>query len=500
MAEYSEKFKQAFELHKENKLDEAESLYTEILEKEPQNAEVWNLLGMVNLQKFRLGKAEEYIQKAISITPDPYFYENLAKVYLEREDTEKAIKLYSELLKYMPDNFNYTFNIASAYKLSGDTDNAIKMYEKAIALVPSNPLPYYNLGLIYTNLSMPQKAVECYKKAIEFNPDDMETRYFTALAYFRNRDYKHGLSYFESRLCRQSAIMTQQTTYPHIIQKAPIWNGKDDLSDKTVYTYYEAGFGDVLMFARYLPLLRAKCKHLIFKPQLPLYELFQENFPDIEVMKLFKHESIMDFDYHVPILSLPYVLGLDETNMFVSKDRYLKASPERVERYHDGYFNNKKFKIGIKWRGNTHYEMDRVIDIESFTKLFGIEGTKFYSFQTFEGSEDLERIINDYDIVDIGKTVKNFADTAGALENLDLVICNDTSLAHLAGAMGKPCWILLPYLYNWRWHLDLNNCDWYDSVKLYRQKEKGDWDEIFNRMYIDLKNLIKISHNISLNH
>ena len=124
--QYSEKFKNAFELHKNNKLDEAEILYNEILQAEPENAEVWNLLAMINLQKFKLGKAEEYIQKAISITAEPYFYENLAKVYLEKEDTQRAITLYKELLNYMPENFNFTFNLASAYKLSGDIDNAIK--------------------------------------------------------------------------------------------------------------------------------------------------------------------------------------------------------------------------------------------------------------------------------------------------------------------------------------------------------------------------------------
>ena len=488
-AERMETFNRAFGLHKENKLDEAEVLYLEILDKNPEDAEVWNLLGMINLQKFKLSRAEEYIKKALSIKPNAYFYENLAKVYLEMEDAQKAIIIYSELLKYSPDNFNYVFNIASAYKVAGDIENAIKMYERAIEIIPENPDTYYNLGLIYTNMSNPQKAVECYKNAIKYNPDDMETRYFTGLAYFRNRDYKHGLPYFESRLCRQSAIMTQVATYPNLTKTAPIWNGKDDLGGKTVYTYFEAGFGDVLMFARYLPRLRAKCEHLIFKPQLPLHELFQENFPDIEIMKFFKHESVMDFDYHIPLLSLPYVLGLDESNMFISKSGYLKANPERAARYKKEYFDNDKFKIGIKWRGNTHYEMDRVIDIKSFTKLFDIENTKFYSFQTFEGAEDLKEIINDYDIVDIGKTVENFADTAGALENLDLVICNDTSLAHLAGAMGKRCIVLLPYLYNWRWHLDLTKCDWYDSLKLYRMKEHGDWDEIFDRIYADLKNI-----------
>lgn len=483
-------FQQAFELHKQGKLDDAEELYNKVLEQDPENAEVLNFLGIINLQKFRLSKAEEFIQKAIAISPEQYFYENLAKVYLEMEDSQNAIKLYKELLDKQPENFDYVFNLASAYKVARDYKNAIKMYERAIELQPENPDSYYNMGLILNNLSKPQEAIKYYKKAVELCPDDTETRYFTGITYFRNRDYKHGLEYFESRLCRQSAILTQINTYPNLMQKAPLWDGKTDISDKTLYTYYEAGFGDVLMFARYLPMLKSKCKKLIVKPQVPLAELLQENFPDIEVMKLFEHESQIHFDYHVPILSLPYVLGLDETNMFVGRKQYLKALPEKVERYRRDYFDNDCFKIGIKWRGNTHYEMDRVIEITSFLKLFGIKNTKFYSFQTFEGAEDLDRIINDYDIVDIGKTVKNFSDTAGALENLDLVICNDTSLAHLAGAMNIPCWILLPYNYNWRWHLDLSKCDWYESVKLYRQKEVGNWDEIFERMYDDLTKLL----------
>ncbi len=484
-------FNTAFNFHKEGNLDEAENLYTEILSKDDKNAEVWNLLGMVNMQKFRLTKAKECIEKAISITPNPYFFENIAKVYLEMEDSENAIELYTELLKVKPNNFDYLFNLASAYKLAHNNEKAIECYKRAGELNPNNPDTFYNLGLIYDNLGMPKKSVEYYNKALEITPEDMETRYFTGLAYFKNRDYKNGLPFFESRLCKQSALMTQVQTYPNLVRTAPVWEG-ENISDKTLYTYYEAGFGDVLMFSRYIPLLKERCKKLIFKPQAPLVELLEYNFPDVEFQKYFVNEQEMKFDYHIPFLSVPYVLGLDENNgMFTGKSGYLKADTNIVQRYKNEYFNNNKFKIGIKWRGNTHYEMDRVIDIKSFIKLFDIPETKFYSFQTFEGAEDLNEIINDYDIVDIGKTVTNFADTAGALENMDLIICNDTSLVHLAGAMNKPCWVLLPYLYNWRWHLDLNKCDWYDSVKLYRQKTVGDWDEIFDRMKKDLQMIVK---------
>lgn len=477
------KYKKAFELHKTGQLDEAEKLYIQIIENDNKNAEVFNLLGMIYLQKFQLSKAEECILKAISITPNKYFFENLAKVYLEKEDSDKAINLYLELLKIQPKNYDYLFNLAAAYKLENNIKKSIEYYKKAIETNPKNPDAYYNLGHIYDNMGNPKESIKYYNQALKITPEDMETKYFTSLAYFKNKDYTNGLKYFESRLCKQSAIMTQVATYPNLIKKSPIWQG-EDLSEKTLYTYYEAGFGDVLMFIRYLPLLEKKCKKIIFKPQAPLAELLEYNFPNVSFMKYFLDETKIDFDYHIPFLSVPNVLGLNEKkNMFYGKSGYLKADPNIIEKYKKEYFNNDKIKIGIKWRGNTHYEMDRVIDVISFTKLFNIPNTQFYSFQTFEGAQDLDKIKNDFNIIDIGKTVTNFADTAGAIENLDLIICNDTSLVHLAGAMTKPCIVLLPYHYNWRWHLDLTKCDWYDSVKLFRQKESGNWDEVFDRIY-----------------
>ena len=153
-----------------------------------------------------------------------------------------------------------------------------------------------------------------------------------------------------------------------------------------------------------------------------------------------------------------------------------------MEDFQKKYFDNDKFKIGIKWQGNTYYDKDRVIPTEAFSPLIELEGTKFYSFQTFEGSEDLEKLTAKYDITDIGSELIDFSQTAAALMNLDLVICNDTSLAHLAGALGIPCLVLLPYEVNWRWHDDISKCDWYDSIKLFRQKSIGDWNGVFEEV------------------
>jgi ADP-heptose:LPS heptosyltransferase len=190
----------------------------------------------------------------------------------------------------------------------------------------------------------------------------------------------------------------------------------------------------------------------------------------------------MSFDVHTPIMSLPYLLGLKGNRVFESSEGYLSADSELIKSFKEEYFNTDKIKIGFKWQGNTYYDQDRVIPAEAFSPLIELEGTKFYSFQTFEGSEDIEKLTSKHDITDIGKDLLNFGQTAAALMNLDLVICNDTSLAHLAGALGVPCFVLLPYEVNWRWHDDLSKCDWYNSIKLFRQDSIGNWENVFKEV------------------
>ena len=277
-------------------------------------------------------------------------------------------------------------------------------------------------------------------------------------------------------------------TYPKLTKSATVYNGEIS-KDKTVYTYYEAGFGDMIMFARYLPLLKERVGHVIFKPQRELVNLFRENNFGCEIMGTFLPEEKIHFDYHIPIMSLPYALSLQGEGVFNLRNGYMHAQEPKSKEYKEKYFDNDKFKIGIKWQGNTMYDRGRVITVESFFKLFELPDTKFYSCQTFEGSEEIEKIKEKYDIVDLGATFKDFSDTAAAIDNLDLIISNDSSLAHLAGAMGKKCFVLLPYVYNWRWHINLDICDWYDSVKIFKQKTPDDWRGVFDDVYEYLSNL-----------
>lgn len=481
----SQKFKQAFHNHKQGQLTKARDMYMEILKDEPENAEVWDLLGVLYHQINDYMESELCIKKALELSPRLYYLENLANLYLDKGEFELSAALYSDIVKHNSTYENW-FNLAMAYKGCQKWEQSKEAYNKSLEINPDGYESHFNLAYLALNDNNPQKAIECYKKALKIKPDDWEATYFLSLAYMQNKDYKNGLKAFESRLCRQSAIMSQEKLYPALMKEKPVWQG-EDLTDKILFTYYEAGFGDILMFYRYMPTLTKMCKKVVIKPQKELAPLFRENSYGAEVLENFDFEKEMYFDYHIPFLSIPYVLGYKGEDIFAHHDDgYLKANPAKTKYYKEKYCQNNKFKIGIKWQGNTHYDVERVLKVEDFFPLFEIDNTQFYSFQTFDGSEEFEKIRGKYNVVDLGSTFSNFSDTAGAIDNMDLIISNDTSLVHLAGAMTKQCWVLLPYVYNWRWHTDLTKCDWYDSVKIYRQKSHGDWNEVFYDVQKDL--------------
>ena len=215
-----------------------------------------------------------------------------------------------------------------------------------------------------------------------------------------------------------------------------------------------------------------------------LLKINQQHLGLDELVDTFIPNAPIDADVHASILSLPYLLGLKGDNVFASPEGYIVPDMNMAEVYRKKYFDNDKIKVGIKWRGNTTFDKDRVIPTELFNQLIDLNNAQYYSFQTFEGSEETVKLHN---IIDIGKDLTEFDQTAAALRNLDLVICNDTSLAHLAGAMHIPCWIMLPYNVDWRWGKGEGTCDWYESVKLFRQKSIDDWQSVFDQIILEMK-------------
>lgn len=481
-----------FTNHQEGHLEEAETAYMEALELDKRNAEVYNLMGVLKLQQNNVDSAVDWVEKAIRISPCEYFYETLFQTYIRANMFDKIVECENHILENYPQSFTLIFNLAFAYKNLKQNQKAIALYEKALKINPTSYQAWFNLANIYSIENQGKNAVSALKICHKLQPNDKETEYFLSLALMRIKDYDKGLKLFEQRICRETAIALQNKSYPHLASYDRLWKG-ENIKDKSILVYYEAGFGDVIMFARYLPLLKKRCKKLIFYPQKQLVPLFSiSNLGIDEIIEGFIPEQEMDFDVHAPLLSLPYLLKLSGNEIFEASEGYLSVDKNLAEQFKTNYFNNDKIKIGFKWQGNTSYDTDRVLPAEAFSPLIELEGTKFYSFQTFEGSEELKKLTDKYDVADIGYHLIDFSQTAAALVNLDLVVCNDTSLAHLAGALGIPCFVLLPYEVDWRWHEDITRCDWYDSLKLFRQKSVGDWNSTFE----EIKGIIqeKIKH------
>ena len=477
MPEVSDIINVGFSLHQEGKLEDAENAYNEALKNDSNNAEVLNLIGVLKLQKGEIDLAIEYVERAIQLKKESYFFETLFQAYIRKKEYAKIAANKDLILKLFPKNFSLLFNLAMAHKNLNDNKMAIHFYEKALNINPTNYKAWFNLASLYSEEAQTKNAVSALKIAKKLMPNDDEIEYFLGIALMRTKDYTKGLKFFEKRLSRTTAVAIQKKSYPNKVRDDNFWHG-ENIKNKTLLVYYEAGFGDAIMFSRYLPLAKKKCKKLIFISHKQLSPLFKENkhLGIDQIIDTFIPESELDFDVHAPLMSLPYILGLKNDNIFVYSQGYLGVNPEKIKEYKNKYFNTNKIKIGIKWQGNTTLDTDRVIPSEKFIPLTEIENTQFYSFQTFEGSEEISKLHN---VIDIGKDLIDFSQTAAAISNMELVICNDTSLAHLAGALGIPCWVVLPYDVNWRWHDDLTKCDWYDNVRLFRKTSKDSWDEVF---------------------
>lgn len=455
MPDIKEKFENAVKLTKSREFFQAADLYNEILEETPENIEALN---------------------------------NLGKVYIDMNDFYEAINCYKQSITRDFDNYDSWFYLAYALNENKQVDEAIIAYQRALFLNPKSASSYRNLGNIYyTNKNEPSEAVKYYEKLLELEPGNLSAKGALGAAYLKIKNFEKGWEYFESRPNKDIVISIRGLLPNSPTTTKPVWNG-EDITDKTLYVYYEGGFGDTIMYSRFLPLVKKKCKELLFRPQVGSIELFQENPLGAKVLDTSQPEETLKFDYHIPIMSLPYLLKLNKEKDFPAKQGFLKVNEKKVENYKK-YFKTDKLKVGIKWHGTTVIETKRVIPIEVFYKILELKDVQFYSLQKDEGSEQLEKA-KQFDIIDLSSTFNDFSDTAAAIENLDLVICNDTSVAHLAGALGKPCWMMVPFIQDWRWSIDLSYCMWYDSIKIFHQSENRNWYDVIDAVCEQLQQKI----------
>ena len=432
-------------------------------------------------------KALECFNKALNIDPNfagTYIY--LGNCYNDTEKFDKAIESYKIAIKLNPVNFEAYNNLGNSYKETEEYDTAIECYNRALELNPDHIETFINIGVSYYCKNDFDKAEKYYKKAIEYNPEYGEAYNNLSTIYRMKGDFERGWELFEQRF-NLRPDNKNRLALPAIDQ--PAWTGSS-IKNKTVYVYWEQGFGDTLMFVRYLPVLAAMGARVLFKPQKELETLLRQNNLNAEIISPFAVDSSVKFDEHVSLMSLPGILKTDLTNIPYSEG-YLKADPEKEKFYKEKYFNNDKFKIGIFWQGNPKGFKRRAAKPEYFYKFAKLENVQLYSLQKGYGTEQLKEIPEEINIIDLGSGFNDYSDTAAAITNLDLVITIDTSVAHLSAALQKETWIMLNFDNEWRWLLEGETTPWYKHIKLFRQKCKSDREESFEKALEELKIKIK---------
>ncbi len=497
--------------------------YLKAIKLNPQNLEAYNNLGMLYSSQKIYDEAIKCHEKALKINPEiPEVHNNLGTVYFDVGETQKAIKHHEQAVKLRPGYAEAFYNLGNDYKGNekyklalkepGNLEKALTCYLKAIELNPFLVNAYVNLGLVYHYRNEPGKELSCYKKAEELSPGSAEIinnignmhrdarRMDKAIEYFERairlapekddayinasisclalKDFEKGWKYYQHRLNDNRDYRKKLSEFSQ-----PVWTGQPP-EGKTIYVYWEQGFGDTVNFSRFLPVLDSMGAKVLFQPQKELAGLFKNNNLKAEIIT----HTPDEFDYHVPLLSIPGILNVNEKNI-PSPGKYLGADPEKVSFYREKYFNNDYFKLGINWQCKNILHVDQyrsVPHISCFYPFLRFDNTRVYSFQKGCGTEQLGSLPGDINIINLGEEFSDFSDTAAALENIDLLISVDTSVPHLAGALGRPAWVLLQTVPDFRWFLEGETTPWYDTLRLFRQAKRNEWDDVVQRIYTEL--------------
>lgn len=471
----------------QNKLIEAINCYQKAIYLDFADTSAYFNLGNLYIELNKFDEAQECFQKNIELNPeDAGAYYSLGVNYLLKKQYDKAFEALSKALDLNYDKDHTYFNLGNVYFERGEFEQALKYYNKTLELNPRYALAYNNIGIMHKIKNELDSAIKFYKKALEFEPNALQTRYNLGRACITNKNFEEGWKYFAAR---DELYENYKKGHESLLKK----DWKNDLTGKTIYVNQSGGYGDAILFSRYLPLLREKGAKVITKYSNAVRKILDNNDPKIEIIDYSVPDNEISYDARICSLCLPCYFESDWETIPFQKG-YLKADKQLVKDYEKKYFNNSLFKIGIVWntgsKSDKDYE-DRTLKLEYFYKLAEIKNIKLYSLQKGKGVEDLNNLPENLEIIDIGNSFKDFSDTAAAVENLDLVIGVDTSVTNLSGALGVKTWILLPYVADWKWFLNVKNTPWYESIRLFRQKEPANWHEVMESIYNELKVIIQ---------
>jgi tetratricopeptide (TPR) repeat protein len=460
-------------LKEQGKLDEAVACYRRALELRPDFPATHNNLGNALKDQDKLDEAVACYRRALELTPD--FAEaryNLANALKDQDKLDEAVACYRRVLELKPDYAEAHNNLGNTLRDQGKPDEAAACARRALQWKPDLVEAHYNLGTALKDQGKLDEALACYHRALELKPDYTEAHLSRALTFFLAGDWQQGWSEYQWRW------QTKDFIPRHFSQ--PLWNG-EPLAGKTILLHAEQGLGDTIQFVRYAPIVRQCGATVIVECQQPLLGLL-EGCPGMDRL-IGKGDDLPAFDVHAPLLSVPGILKTTLENVAATIP-YLFPKPALIEQWRQRLMGLAGIKIGIAWQGNPKYRGDRFrsIPLRDFAPLAQVPGVRLISLQKGLGTEQLAEVRNRFPVTELGSRLQDFMDTAAVIRSLDLVIACDTAVAHLAGALGADVWVALPLAPDWRWLLDRSDSPWYPTMRLFRQRERGNWQGVFEQI------------------
>ncbi len=469
--------------------EQAITHYQQAIALEPRFAEAYCNLANAKNAIGQTDSAMENWQKAIDIDPHhAQAYNQLGVTYNDLGRTDLAIKHYHQAMALAPHQADSYNNLAIVLKNQGRIDEAIELYHTSITLEPNNPEAYYNLAGLYKEQGHCQQAIDHYKQAIRIDPSYAQAHWNLSLTYLLQGEFEKGWQRYQWR----HQALDRGSLYPYTYDR-PRWDGSD-FTGKRLLIYTEQGLGDAIQFVRYLPLVKALGGTVLLETWQPLIRLFQSARGIDELIQVTPNPiSEERFDIHTSIMDLP---RLFETNIARVPHTVPYVIPDTSDTTHwQQQLQGSDYKIGIVWAGSPTHGNDhlRSCGLHHFSTIARLGGATLYSLQKGAAADQIEAKTNSLPITPLGHQFNDLMDTASAIEQLDLIISVDTALAHLAGALGKPVWTLLPAAPDWRWMLDRTDSPWYPSMRLFRQSQAGRWDTVFTDMTKALEILLETS-------
>ncbi|MBV8132837.1 MAG: glycosyltransferase family protein [Alphaproteobacteria bacterium] len=437
----------------------------------------------------KLDKAISHFRRALALNPN--FVEahfNLGKALYVQGDINEAIEQYQRVITIKPDHVVAYNNLASTLYECGKYDQAIVHYQRALSLEPGNSEVFFNLGLVLRAQGHLDEAVTHYRRAVALRPDFAEAHTNIGQALLLSGRFEEGWKEYEWRW------KTNQMSGETRDFSAPVWNG-EAIGDRVILLHAEQGFGDTLQFCRYVPLLSDSAR-IVLEVHPPLVRLLSRLRGVLEIVA--RGDRLPPFDLHCPLLSLPRAFGTT-LDSIPSAVPYLSADPTLAASWRERLDRLDGLRVGLVWASNPDSlqdaarqrdRRDKSISPDQLSLLAEVRELSFVSLQKAEAAGPTRKFPAGLVVHDWTDELENFADTAALIDGLDLVISVDTAVAHLAGALGKPVWLMNRFDTDWRWLLNRDDSPWYPLLRQFRQPAPGDWISVIAKVQDALRRLV----------